>query len=147
MPRDPLANHTIKARLLRRALVLLGVSIVIGSATTLTFAAKRIVAENAAYKGPAAPDCIPSQLNRSDILPGTGLQVSPLPDSLDASYGTQISLLGAPISALSSMAVSNGMARNMFGTSRRTMINFLQSGLTPRTTTKPRFSGQSATLA
>jgi hypothetical protein len=58
------------------------------------------------------------------------------------SYETDIT-----ISALSSMAVSNGMARNMFGTSRRTMINFLQSGLTPRTTTKPRFSGQSATLA
>jgi hypothetical protein len=105
MPRDPLANNIIKAHLLRRALVLLGVAIMLGTVTSLAFAAKRIAAEDAAYKGPDAPQCAPSQLNRSDLLPGTQMAVSPLPDSLDASDDTQISFLGYPASALSGISV------------------------------------------
>lgn len=75
------------------------------SAATLAFASRRIVAEDAAYRAPAAPECVPSRLNRSALLPGTGLAVNPLPDSYDASYRTQISLLGAPASALSAIRV------------------------------------------
>jgi Arylsulfotransferase (ASST) len=92
--------------MLRRGLVLLGALIATGSVAALAFGAKRIVAENAAYKGPSAPQCVPSRLGRTDILPGTKLAVSPLPDSLDASYATQISLLGYPASALSGISVS-----------------------------------------
>jgi hypothetical protein len=76
---------------------------VAGSVAALAFGAKRIVA---AYKGPSAPRCVPAQLNRSDVLPGTSLAVSPLPDSLDAPYQTQISFLGEPASALSGISVS-----------------------------------------
>lgn len=112
MPRDPLANHTLKLSLLRRALVLIAVSIVLSTVTSLAFAAKRIAAEDAAYSGPNAPQCVPSQLNRSDILPGTGLEVSPLPDSLDAPYAAQISFVGAPASALSSISVSGSRTGN-----------------------------------
>jgi hypothetical protein len=92
--------------MLRRTLVLLGAVIVAGSVASLTFGAKRIAAENAAYKGPSAPQCVPSRLGRTDILPGTKLAVSPLPDSLDASYATQISLLGYPASSLSGISVN-----------------------------------------
>jgi hypothetical protein len=112
MPRDPLANNTLGLSLLRRALALLAVSVVLSTVTSLAFAAKRIAAEDAAYKGPAAPQCVPSQLNRSDILPGTSLQVSPLPDSLDASYETQISFVGAPASELSGISVSGSRTGN-----------------------------------
>jgi hypothetical protein len=89
-------------RLLSRALVLLGAAIAIGSVAAVAFGAKRI----AAHASPAGPQCVPSLLNRSDILPGTKLAVSPLPDSLDASYATQISLLGYPASALSGISVN-----------------------------------------
>jgi hypothetical protein len=106
MPRNPLIDYTVKRHLLRRMLVLLGAAIIVGSVASLTFGAKRIAAENAAYKGPAAPQCVPSQLGRTDILPGTNLAVSPLPDSLDASYETQISFLGYPASALSAISVN-----------------------------------------
>jgi hypothetical protein len=92
--------------MLRRGLVLLGALIATGSVAALAFGAKRIVAENAAYKGPSAPQCVPSRLGRTDMLPGTKLAVSPLPDSLDASYDTQISLLGYPASALSGISAS-----------------------------------------
>lgn len=106
MPRDRLANKTLKRHLLRKTLVLLGALIATGSLAALAFGAKRIAAGSAAYKAPSAPQCVPSRLNRSDILPGTSLAVSPLPDSLDASYQTQISFLGAPASALSAISVS-----------------------------------------
>lgn len=105
MPRDPLINSAVKSHLLRRTLVMLAVAIVAGSVAALAFGAKRIATENAAYKGPAAPQCFPSHLGGSDILPGTNLAVSPLPDSLDASYDTQISLLGYPARDLSSISV------------------------------------------
>jgi hypothetical protein len=50
------------------------------------------------------PRCVPSHLNVSDVLPNTTLAVSPLPGSYDASPATQISLLGAPASALSGVS-------------------------------------------
>ncbi len=100
------ANHKLKMRLLRRTLALLGLAVAVGTITSLAFATKRIVAHNANYRTPKRPQCVPSQLNRSAILPGTNLAVSPLSDSLDASYKTQISLLGYPASALSDIAVS-----------------------------------------
>jgi hypothetical protein len=106
MPRRALSHETAKRHLLRRTLVLLGAVIAIGTVTSLTFGAKRIAAENAAYRGPAGPQCVPAQLNRSAMLPGTKLTVSPLPDSLDASNDTQISLLGYPASDLSGISVS-----------------------------------------
>jgi hypothetical protein len=91
---------------LRRALIYSGVLIAIASSGTLAFAAKRIVAEDAAYRAPAGPRCVPSQLNRSAVLPGTSVAVSPLPGSYDASPRTQISLLGAPASALGGVSAS-----------------------------------------
>jgi hypothetical protein len=110
MPRDPLAKDAISKHLLRRTLVALAVAILASSIAALAFGAKRIASENAAYKGPAAPQCFPSHLGVSDILPGTHLAVSPLPDSLDASYATQISLLGYPVGDLSSISVSGSQS-------------------------------------
>ncbi|HEY2201775.1 MAG TPA: hypothetical protein VGH56_07800, partial [Solirubrobacteraceae bacterium] len=49
---------------------------------------------------------MPSTLNRSAVLPGSHLAVSPLPDSYDASPRTQISLLGAPPGELSHLSAS-----------------------------------------
>jgi Arylsulfotransferase (ASST) len=76
------------------------------SIATIAYGAKRIVAEQASYNGPEAPQCVPQTLNRTALLPGTTLSASPLPDSLDSSPSTQISLLGAPISALSHLSVT-----------------------------------------
>ena len=83
---------------------------VLSCAGTLTFGGQRIAAEEAAFTGPATVDCVPSALNRSALLPGTSLAVSPLPDSLDASPRTQISLLGVPSSQLAKVTVSGSMS-------------------------------------
>lgn len=91
---------------LRKILICAGVLVVVFSVATLALASKRIVAEQAAFVAPSAPRCMPSTLNRSAVLPGSSLAVSPLPDSYDASPGTQISLLGAPSKALSGVSVS-----------------------------------------
>jgi hypothetical protein len=93
-------------RWLRRGLVLGGIVVLTTSAGALTVGGNRIMAEEAAFRGPAAPQCVPSTLNRSDLLPGTQLRVSPLPDSLDATPHTQISLLGVPSKQLKGVTVS-----------------------------------------
>jgi hypothetical protein len=98
--------HLSSPHRLRKFLVCAGLLVVCSSATTLAFASKRIVAEEAAFVAPSAPPCFPSTLNRSAVLPGTSLAVSPLPDSYDASPHTQISLLGAAPGALSAISVS-----------------------------------------
>ena len=90
---------------LRNVLLVGGLFVVLCSAATLTFAARRITAEHAAYRAPSAGRCTPATLNRSAVLPGTSLAVSPLPDSYDASPYTQISLLGAPPGALGGVRV------------------------------------------
>ena len=90
---------------LHNVLLVGGLFVVLCSAGTLTFAARRITAEQAAYSAPSAGRCTPATLNRSAVLLGTSLAVSPLPDSYDASPYTQMSLLGAPPGALGGVRV------------------------------------------
>jgi hypothetical protein len=91
---------------LRSFLVVGAALVVLASATTLALASRRIHAEQAAYSVPSAGRCTPSTLNASAVLPGTGLAVSPLPDSYDASTQTQISLLGPPSGAIGAVHVT-----------------------------------------
>jgi Arylsulfotransferase (ASST) len=77
----------------------------LSSAATLAFGAQPILARRAALHIPPAPRCVPASLNRSALLPGTQLAVSPLPGSYDASPDTQVSLLGAPPGALAGVSV------------------------------------------
>ncbi len=102
----PANDHRRPHPRLRRALLLGGALVLFSSITALAFGGRRIAAEEAAFVGPATRNCVPSTLDRSDLLPGTHLAVSPLPDSLDASRYTQISLLGVPASQLSDVKVS-----------------------------------------
>jgi hypothetical protein len=78
--------------------------VALASAATLAVASQRIEAEQAAYRVPAVARCEPSRFNRSATLPGTPLVVSPLPGTYAASPRTQISMLGVPASALSSIS-------------------------------------------
>jgi hypothetical protein len=96
---------------LRKALIGAGIAVLCCSATALAFAAKRIVVAQAASSPPSpSARCTPSTLNRSAVLPGTSLAVSPLPDSFDASPQTQISLLGAPASELAEIHVTGSQS-------------------------------------
>ncbi len=97
---------------LRRALAVGALAIVVASAGALTVAARRISAEQAAYVASTSDGgrCEPTTLNRSAVLPGTRLAVSPLPDSFDASPEAQISMLGAPASAIARVRVSGSQS-------------------------------------
>jgi hypothetical protein len=75
--------------LLAGALVLLGVAFSHARASAAT----------------TAPGCVPSSLNVSRALAGGAISVSPAPDSADASYLTQISLLGVPAADIQRLAV------------------------------------------
>jgi Arylsulfotransferase (ASST) len=105
----------VTGRRVPRTLAACAALIALSSATTLALASRRIVAEQAAYSLPAAARCTPTTLNRSALLPGTSLAVSPLPDSYDASPRTQISLLGAPPSDLLDVTVSGSQTGSHAG--------------------------------
>ncbi|HET7295564.1 MAG TPA: arylsulfotransferase family protein [Gemmatimonadales bacterium] len=92
---------------LHKALLFGALIVVLSSATLLSIASRRIDAEQAAFgAAPTVSRCEPDILNRSDLLPGTSLAVSPLPDSYDASPRTQISMLGAAAGAIASVTVT-----------------------------------------
>jgi hypothetical protein len=62
-----------------------------------------------------SPQCVPTTLNRSALLPGTSLAVAPLPDSYDASSQTQISMVGAPPSDIRDLRVSGSQSGSHTG--------------------------------
>jgi hypothetical protein len=102
----------------RRLLFAASLLVVLASVTALAFASKRIKAEQAAFYVPTAGRCVPTTLNRSDILPGTPIAVTPLPDSYDALTETQISFLGAPASELSQISVTGSSSGKHAGSLR-----------------------------
>jgi hypothetical protein len=91
-------------------LIALGLAVVLSTGATLGLGAKRIAAENAAYISKAGRQCLPRHTNVSDLLPGTAVQVTPLPGSLDAPNTTQISFLGAPVHALVGITVTGSQS-------------------------------------
>ncbi len=77
----------------------------IGAGATVALAVTGALAHAAAFHAARGGRCVPTTVNGSAVLPGTSLAVSPLPGSYDASTRTQISLLGAPVNMLGSVAV------------------------------------------
>lgn len=101
------------------------------------------VASRAAVKPPASsPRCQPTTMNRSDILPGTGLQVSPLPESLDASPNAQISLLGATRAQLSHVTVSGSSS----GAHAGRLLSYTQGDGASFLPAKPFSAGETVTV-
>jgi Arylsulfotransferase (ASST) len=64
------------------------------------------VPSTVASTSPASPQCTPASLNRSAVLPGTPLSVSPLPGTMVAEPSTQISLLGVPAGNIAAVSVT-----------------------------------------
>ncbi len=126
-----------------RSLLIGGAALVVlASATTLALASRRISAEQAAYSAPSAGRCTPATLNGSAVLPGTSLAVSPLPDSFDASTETQISLLGAPPSAIGAVHVSGSQSGSHAGR----VIAYSQGDGASFVTSKPFDPGETVTV-
>ncbi len=69
-----------------------------------------------------SPRCVPARLNVSATLGGSGVTAAPLPGSYDASADTQISLLGAPVSAFGAIAVSGSQT----GSHRGRLLGYSQ---------------------
>jgi Arylsulfotransferase (ASST) len=64
-----------------------------------------VVASPVAIAASTAPACAPPSLNVSAALAGGAVTVSPAPDSVDASYRTQISFVGVPASDVTQISV------------------------------------------
>jgi hypothetical protein len=63
----------------------------------------------------SAPACVPSRLNESAALAGGAITVTPAPDTLDASYLTQISFLGLPAADIADVTVSGSRSGGHIG--------------------------------
>jgi hypothetical protein len=100
---------------LRKVLLCGAIVVVLSSVATLALASRRIAAEQSAYSAPSAGRCTPEALNRSAVLPGTSLAVSPLPGTYVASPDTQISLLGEPTSDISDVRVNGSQSGSHTG--------------------------------
>src|SRR5262249_5407822 len=53
-----------------------------------------------------SPSCLPSTVDHTAALPGTGVDVSPAPDTDSANPATQISFLGAPAAQIAQISVA-----------------------------------------
>jgi hypothetical protein len=134
------------ARGLARAL-LVATALVAGSgAATLALAAPPSAAHNRAHhrarRVRPGPRCVPAVLDRSALLSGTRLAVSPLPGSLDASPDTQISLLGVPAPALSGLSVRGSKT----GTHRGRVRGYSQRDGASFLPARPFRAGESVTV-
>ncbi len=127
---------------LRNVLLAGGLFVVLLTAGTLAFASRRITAEQAAYRAPSAGRCTPTTLNRSAVLSGTSLAVSPLPGSYDASPFTQISLLGAPPGAISGVRASGSQT----GSHKGRLLAYSQGDGASFVVSKPFRSGETVTV-
>jgi Arylsulfotransferase (ASST) len=101
---------------MRTRKVLIGAFLLVALTSTGAPAAtaSHVTAKDAAFTAPS-PQCVPAHLNRSALLPGTSLAVAPLPGSYDASFHTQISMVGAPANAIHSVRVSGSQSGSHSG--------------------------------
>jgi hypothetical protein len=132
----------VRPRRLRKALVVGGALVVLGSAATLAIASRRIVAEQSAFRAPAAARCFPSTFNRSAQLPGTSISVAPLPGSYAASARTQISMLGAPVQTLGGISVRGSRS----GSHRGRLRGYSQGDGASFVPAKPFAAGETVTV-
>src|ERR1035441_6541373 len=128
---------------MRRFLLTAGVLVALSSIVTLAIASRRIVSEEAAFRAPAAGRCEAEQINRSALLPGTTVAVSPLPGSYDATPATQISLLGAPSSDLGRLRVIGSQTGSHSGH----LIAYSQGDGASFLPSKPFLAGETVSVA
>jgi hypothetical protein len=105
-PARPGGRARREPRRVRRWLLGASVLVVGSSLGPLVAVGSRIAREPSPEGGQATARCVPSQLNVSAQLAGTNLDVSPLPNSYDASPHTQISMLGAPAADISNVTAT-----------------------------------------
>ncbi len=98
MASSPIAPIDRAARTPRRACS--RVAAILGGSLVLA------LSPSSARAGAAAPACAPVTLGSSAALAGGAVTVSPQPESLDASYATQISFVGVPAGDIEDVTVS-----------------------------------------
>jgi hypothetical protein len=127
---------------MRRFLLLGGILVILSCCITLAFASRRIVSEEAAFSAPSAGRCEPTQLNRSALIPGTAVAVTPLPGSYTAPPRTQVSLLGAAPHAISAIHVRGSAS----GTHGGRLIAYAQGDGASFVPAEPFIAGESVSV-
>jgi hypothetical protein len=82
----------------------------VGAATVLLASFFLAGIASPSFSATVAPACAPTTLNASAALAGGAVTVSPAPDTLDASFLTEISFLGAPGAEIAHVEVSGSIS-------------------------------------
>jgi hypothetical protein len=99
-----------RPRQVRRALIWGVVAVAVLSGGALAVAGGHAGGSQSPYTTRDAAQCVPAQLDVSDVLPHTGVQVSPLPGAHDAMPQTQISFLGAPAHDIENVSADGSLS-------------------------------------
>jgi Arylsulfotransferase (ASST) len=97
---------------------------------------------SASYAATTAPACVPSRLNESAALANGAVTVTPAPDTLDASYLTQISFLGPPSADIADVRVSGSRSGSHSGR----LLAYSQGDGASFVPTKPFTQGEVVTI-
>jgi hypothetical protein len=90
--------------MLAGAVLLLGSTVATAGMSAVANAAS-VARVASASSASVAPSCVPKTLGVSQSLAGGAVTVTPAPESMDASYQTQISFLGVPASDITNIVV------------------------------------------
>jgi Arylsulfotransferase (ASST) len=100
------------------------------------------VASASSASSSISPRCAPLKLNRSAVLPGTPLSVSPLPGTMVAAPTTQISMLGVPAGEISAVSVTGSHS----GPHSGRLIAYSQGDGASYVTSRPFSAGERVTV-
>jgi Arylsulfotransferase (ASST) len=89
----------------RKLLILLGTAVLVWAILAIALGSASLRLTSGSTAAALSPACLPATLRHSAALGGTGVDVSPAPNSGLASPRTQISFLGAPAARIAGVSV------------------------------------------
>jgi Arylsulfotransferase (ASST) len=100
----------------RNGYIALLIAVVAGATVAIVLATSSGSARHAAVSASRrSPACLPSTLEHSASLPGTGVDVSPAPGTDTANPDTQISFLGTNVTNIQGVSVTGSESGNHYG--------------------------------
>ncbi len=94
----------------RNVLIVLAAAVLVWGVLAIALGSATLKLSGSSVSKPLSPACLSNASVQSAALPGTGVDVSPAPESATANPHTQISFLGAPAAQIGSTSRCAGRA-------------------------------------
>ena len=104
--RDPVRSDVVLSYMRRNLLIILGVAALAWGILAIVLGSVSLKLESGSSASSAvSPACLPATLAHTAVLPGTGVAVSPAPETNTANPHTQISFRGVPAADIRDVSV------------------------------------------